>query len=49
MHLRKSLEEFYYKGEQSDGAVSEWECVRFFCFASFSKALIRIRSVLRKK
>lgn len=35
MHLRKSLEEFYYKGEQSDGAVSEWERVRFFVLLHF--------------
>ena len=25
MHLRKSPEEFYFKGEQSDGAAPEWE------------------------
>ena len=32
IHLRKSLEEFYYKGEQSNRIVSEQECVRVFCF-----------------
>lgn len=32
MHSRKSLEEFYHRGEQSNGAVPEQECVRVFCF-----------------